>query len=134
MAANLGAALLAEIAAKTETAITPGKGVEEALALLATTFDAVVGTIRSALPTAPVTVETSADPATVRESLCHLKKLFKNDNGDAADFIIDVRPALSRVLTESEINSLASLMGDFDFGAALKSLSDISARLALKLE
>ncbi len=133
-AANLGATAVAEMAAKTETAITTSHGVEEALALLVPTFYAVVGAIRSALPTAPVTVETAADPATVRESLSHLNKLLKNDDGDAADFIIDVRPALSRVLTEAEINTLASLIGNFDFGAALKSLSDIAAHLALKLE
>jgi hypothetical protein len=38
------------------------------------------------------------------------------------------------VLTESEINTLTGLVGDFDFEAALRSLANISARLSLKLE
>ena len=54
-AANFGATLLAEIAAKTEIAITTSHGVEETLSSLALSSDAVVGAIRSALPTAPVT-------------------------------------------------------------------------------
>ena len=133
-AANLGATSLAEIAAKTETAITTSHGVEETLRSLALSFDTVVGAIRSALPPAPVTVEPSADPATVRESLSRLKTLLRNDDSDAADFITDVRPALSRVLTETEMCTLAGLVGNFDFEGALNSLSEIAARLSLKLE
>jgi hypothetical protein len=63
-----------------------------------------------------------------------LKSLLKNDDGDAADFILDARPGLSRVLTEAEMNTLAGQVGNFDFAAALHSLCDIAARLSLKLE
>jgi hypothetical protein len=100
-------------------------------------FDSVTAAIRTALPSEQGSVgdaRASADPATVREPLNRLKKLLKNDDGDASDFIIDARPALSRVLTESEINTLTGLVGDFDFEAALRSLANISARLSLKLE
>jgi signal transduction histidine kinase/CheY-like chemotaxis protein len=136
-AANLGATALAEVAAKAETALTKGQGVEDALKSLAISFEALTAAIRTALPNEQVAAgdaQVSADPATVREPLNRLRKLLKNDDGDASDFIIDARPALSRVLTESEINTLTGLVGNFDFEAALKSLANISARLSLKLE
>ena len=82
----------------------------------------------------PAATAESADPATVREPLLRLKTLLKNDDGDAADFILDARPSLSRVLTEAEMDALAGHVGNFDFAAALHSLSDIAARLSLKLE
>jgi hypothetical protein len=74
------------------------------------------------------------DPVTVLEPLLRLKTLLKNDDGDAADFILDARPGLLRVLTEAEMDTLAGHVGNFDFAAALHSLSDIAARLSLKLE
>jgi signal transduction histidine kinase/CheY-like chemotaxis protein len=136
-AANLGATALAEVAAKVETALTRGEGVEDALNSLALSFDSVTAAIRAALPgeqAAAGTGQAPADPSTVLQPLTRLKQLLKNDDGDAADFILDARPALSSVLTEAEINTLTGLVGNFDFEAALKSLSGISARLSLKLE
>jgi hypothetical protein len=76
----------------------------------------------------------SAAPATVKEPLAKLKNLLAHDDGEAADFILESRPLLSKVLTESEINTLAGFIGNFDFESALKSLAEISARLSLKLE
>jgi signal transduction histidine kinase/DNA-binding response OmpR family regulator/HPt (histidine-containing phosphotransfer) domain-containing protein len=136
-AANLGATALADVAAKAETAINLGQGVEETLRALAVSFDTVLAAIRSALPAelvAPAATAASADPSTVREPLTGLAKLLKNDDGDATDFILDARPVLSKVLTEVEINTLSEQVGNFDFEAALKSLFDIAARLSLKLE
>ncbi len=136
-AANLGATALAEVAAKAESALTSATGVEPALNALAHSFEAVVTAIRSALPSeqaASGDAEGSADPTTVVEPLVRLRKLLKNDDGEASDFIIDVRPCLSRVLTETEINTLSGHVGNFDFEAALRSLSDIAARLSLRLE
>jgi len=136
-AANLGAAALAEVAARAETAITTGQGIDDALQSLALSFDTVAAAIRAALPAeqaAASSTATSADPATVAEPLARLNKLLKNDDGDAADFILEARPNLSRVLTEAEINTLSGLVGNFDFAAALNSLSGIAARLSLKLE
>jgi signal transduction histidine kinase/CheY-like chemotaxis protein len=136
-AANLGATALAEVAAKVETALTRGESVEDALNSLALSFDTVTAAIRSALPgeqAAAGTGQAPADPSTVLQPLTRLKQLLKNDDGDAADFILDARPALSSVLTEAEITTLTGLVGNFDFEAALKSLSGISARLSLKLE
>jgi len=60
--------------------------------------------------------------------------LLKNDDGDASDFILEARPGLSKVLTQSEITALTDLVGNFDFEAALNTLSRIAARLSLKLE
>jgi HPt (histidine-containing phosphotransfer) domain-containing protein len=136
-AANLGATALAEVAAKAETALTSGQAVEPALNSLAVSFEAVVAAIRSALPSEQVvarSAEGSADPAIVVEPLTRLKTLLKNDDGEASDFIIDARPRLSRVLTEEEIDTLSGQVGNFDFAAALNSLSGIATRLSLKLE
>jgi signal transduction histidine kinase/DNA-binding response OmpR family regulator/HPt (histidine-containing phosphotransfer) domain-containing protein len=136
-AANLGAAALADVAAKVETAINLRQGVDEALGALAGSFDTVLAAIRAALPAeqvAPVAGAASADPSTVRQPLTRLAKLLKNDDGDAADLILDARPVLSQVLREVEIDTLSEQVGNFDFEAALKSLFDIAARLSLKLE
>jgi hypothetical protein len=60
--------------------------------------------------------------------------LLKNDDGDAADYILEVGPSLSKVLTAAEINTLTGLVGNFNFEAALVSLSTIADRLSLRLE
>jgi signal transduction histidine kinase/DNA-binding response OmpR family regulator/HPt (histidine-containing phosphotransfer) domain-containing protein/HAMP domain-containing protein len=136
-AANLGASSLAGVAAKAEAAILSGQRVEESLQSLASSFESTVAAIRSALPTEPVSdagSKPSGDPVTVREPLSRLNKLLKSDDGDAADFILEARPALSRVLTEAELNSLSGQIGNFDFAAALNSLSAITSRLLIKLE
>jgi hypothetical protein len=41
---------------------------------------------------------------------------------------------LSKVLTAAEINTLTGLVGNFNFEAALVSLSTIADRLSLRLE
>ena len=136
-AANLGATAVAEVAAKAESAILSAKGIEEALRSLETSFAITAAAIRAALPSEPVAGGNggaSADPTTIVAPLMRLKTLLTNDDGDAADFILDARPSLSRVLTETEMNTLAGQVGNFDFAAALHSLSDIAARLSLKLE
>jgi two-component system sensor histidine kinase/response regulator len=136
-AANLGATAVAEVAAKAESAILSGQEIEEALRSLETSFATTAVAIRAALPSETVAGGNgggSVDPATILEPLMRLKSLLKNDDGDAADFILDARPGLSRVLTEAEMNTLAGQVGNFDFAAALHSLSDIAARLSLKLE
>jgi HPt (histidine-containing phosphotransfer) domain-containing protein len=135
-AANLGAAPVAEMAAKAEAAIPSGQSVEEYLQSLESSLASAVSAIRSALPVeaaAPGFVP-SDDPSAVREPLTRLNKLLKNDDGDAADFILEARSALSTVLTETELNALSGHIGNFDFVAALTLMSAISSRLSLKLE
>jgi hypothetical protein len=66
--------------------------------------------------------------------LARLKRLLESDDGEAADFIIDARPALSGVLTATEIEALSGHVGDFNFEAALKCLSGIASRLSLNLK
>jgi two-component system sensor histidine kinase/response regulator len=133
-AANLGAVSLAEVAAKAETALTSGAGVEETLGALATSLESTVAAIRSGLPPEEAAATCGGDPATVLKPLTRLKKLLKNDDGEASDFIIEARPVLSKVLTEVELNTLSDRVGNFDFAGALNSVSEISARLSLKLE
>ncbi len=136
-AANLGASALAEVASRTEAAINARSGVEPILNELAASLETVVAAIRSALPDEQAASGgggNSADPATVRPQLLRLKTLLKNDDGDAADFILEARPGLAKVLTEAELALLSEPIGNFDFAAALKALSGIAARLSLNLE
>ena len=136
-AANLGATAVAEVAAKAEAAIQGGQSAEEFLKSLESSLASAVGAIRAALPDHTGTAAgpaPSGDPATVREPLKRLNELLKNDDGDAADFILEARPRLSGALTEAELNALSTQIGNFDFAAALNSISGITARLSLKLE
>jgi PAS domain S-box-containing protein len=130
VAGNLGATGLAEAAKKAETAVKTGQGLEVALDSLSRSLAAIVEPIRAELPAEVVAGEASADPAAAADSLGRLKKMLESDDGEAADFILDARPHLSGVLTGAEIDTFAELVGNFDFAAALKCLSDISARLS----
>jgi two-component system sensor histidine kinase/response regulator len=133
-AANLGAASLAEVAAKAEAALTRRAGIENALSDLASALEETVAAIQTALPPEQAISATHGDPATVLKPLAQLKRLLSNDDGEASDFIIEARPTLSKVLTDIELNALSERVGNFDFAGALKSVSEISARLSLKLE
>ena len=133
-AANLGAASLAEVAAKAEVALTKGAGIENGLSDLASALETTVAAIQIALPPEQAISATHGDPATVLKPLAQLKKLLSNDDGEASDFIIEARPTLSKVLTDLELSALSERVGNFDFAGALKSVSEISARLSLKLE
>jgi two-component system sensor histidine kinase/response regulator len=136
-AANLGATALAEVAAKTESAIESNRGIAPALEALSSSLDSTVSAIFAALPketTPPSSTGDSADSGNVAQPLSHLKKLLENDDGEASDYIIDARPNLARVLTPAEIDTLIAHVGNFAYTDALRSLSSIAARLSLKLE
>jgi hypothetical protein len=70
----------------------------------------------------------------VAQPLSRLKKLLEQDDGDAADFILEAQPNLSKVLTAGEIGTLIGQVGNFAYADALQTLSSIAARLSLKLE
>jgi len=135
-AGTLGVIALSEAAAKTETAIKTGQGIDNALASLSVDLAAAVGAIRGALPDEAATNGGggSRDPTTVVEPLTQLKRLLETDDGEAADFMIDARSQLAGVLTPTEIETLSELVGDFNFDSALKCLSSIADRLSLSLE
>jgi two-component system sensor histidine kinase/response regulator len=136
-AANLGAAAVANSAAEAETAIKAGQPVQPLLDTLATHLHAVVQAIRSVLPNeqlAQSAVSAAADPAAVASPLRNLKKLLSNDDGDAADFILEAQPDLAKALTGSEISSLSDFVSNYDFVGALKCVAAIANRLGLKLE
>jgi hypothetical protein len=65
--------------------------------------------------------------------LSQLKRLLETDDGEAADFMIDVRSQLAGVLTPTELMSIEAYIADYDYKAALESLSLISTRLSLAL-
>jgi two-component system sensor histidine kinase/response regulator len=133
-AGTLGAASLAEAAASAETAIKTRQGVDAALKALSRSLDPVLAAIVKALPeesSGNGAGGTSGDPATVKEPLIRLKTLLENDDGEAADYIIDVKSRFKGVLTPAEIKMLSERIGNFDFDAALKCISGIALRLSL---
>jgi two-component system sensor histidine kinase/response regulator len=134
-AGTLGVNTLSEAAAKAETAIKTGQGIDNALASLSVDLAAAVGAIRAALPDEAATNGGgSRDPTTVVAPLTQLKRLLESDDGEAADFMIDARSQLAGVLTPTEIETLSELVGDFNFDSALKCLSSIADRLSLRLK
>jgi two-component system sensor histidine kinase/response regulator len=136
-AGTLGATALSEAAAKAETAIKNGRGVDKALRSLSVSLKAVVEAISAALPE-EVSLETanqnSIDPAAVVEPLTQLKRLLENNDGAAAKFAVEARPSLSRVLTGAEMETLSGSVRKYDFVAARKCIADIAARLSLDLK
>jgi two-component system sensor histidine kinase/response regulator len=135
--ANLGADALAEEAAKVEVAIESKRGVAPALDALSQSLNATTAAIRTALPAespVPECATCTVEPAAVAQPLSRLKRLLEADDGEASDFILEVRPQLSKVLTATEIDALIGNVGNFAYGDALKSLSNILARLSLTLE
>lgn len=135
--ANLGANALSEAAAACEAAIAANLPAGSALEALTRTLDLMVGAIRTALPAASTPTNSpsgNGDPSTLVQPLSQLKKLLQADDGDASDFLLEVRPVLSQVLTSAEIESLLAHVGNFAYSDALQSLSAISNRLSLTLE
>lgn len=136
-AGTLGAGMLAEAAARAETAIKSGRGIDEAVRSLSLSLDPVLAELRAALPGDTAgngAGARSGDPASVKEPLARLKRLLETDDGEAAEFIVDTRPLLAGVLTPAEIKTLGDRVGNFDFETALKCLSGIASRLSLNLE
>jgi two-component system sensor histidine kinase/response regulator len=136
-AANLGANSLAEKAAKVEAAIESKRGVARALEALSQSLNATIAAIRTAVPAESPARDSAVgavEAAAIVQSLARLKRLLQADDGEASDFILEVRPQLSKVLPAAEIDALMSDIGNFAYGDALSSLSHIVARLSLTLE
>jgi two-component system sensor histidine kinase/response regulator len=133
--ANLGAAALAESAAKAEAAIQSNQPASDVLEALSKSLAATTAAIRSALALDRQTpIALNGDPATVAQPLARLKKLLESDDGDASDFVLDARPQLAKVLTPAELDGLVVQVGNFAYADALQSLSTIASRLSLTLE
>jgi two-component system, sensor histidine kinase and response regulator len=136
-AANLGATAVANAAAELETAIKMGGNVPPLLEATGASLTTVVQAIRAALPQEQVVDSVgsaAADPASVLAPLRRLKTLLANDDGDAADFIVDAQADLAKVLTGPEITALRDFVGNYDFIGALKCVTEIAGRLGLRLE
>jgi two-component system sensor histidine kinase/response regulator len=134
-AGNLGAASLAEAAARAEVAIDSKQSVSTAVDEMSFCLDATIRAIRAALPAeTPDAGKSNADPSSVIQPLMHLKKLLDTDDGAASDFILNAQSNLSKVLTAVEMEALASQVGNFAYAEALQTLSMIAARLSLNLE
>jgi two-component system sensor histidine kinase/response regulator len=133
--ANLGAASLAECAAKTEDAIRSNQSPSAAIEELSRSLADTVAAIRAALPSESTASHPAAtDPTTVAPPLNKLKKLLEADDGEAPDFVVEARPQLLKVLTAAEVDMLAGQVGNFAYADALQSISGIAQRLALTLE
>jgi signal transduction histidine kinase/CheY-like chemotaxis protein len=136
-AANLGVSAVAQAAAEAESAIDSNQDIPHVLEALSRSLDASLAAIRSALPKeiAPNnSALTAGDPSIVAQPLSQLKKLLESDDGDAADFILDVRPNLCKVLTPTEVDALVGHVSNFAYSDALQSLSGIATRLSISLE
>jgi len=136
-AANLGANALAASAASVEMAIKTRGSVESPLAELEKSLAATVAAIHEALPQQPSEPSVSGgngDLTFATPALSRLKKLLEADDSEAAEFIVEARGTLSAVLNAREVESLEQMVGDFNYEGALRAVSEIAARLSLKLE
>jgi two-component system sensor histidine kinase/response regulator len=135
-AGTLGAMAVSESAAKAEVAIRNGQCIESSLTCLSNDLANAVQAIQAALPKEGTAKDRGAsiDSRIALEPLLQLKRLLENDDGEAADFIIEARSTLSGVLTDMEIENLSELVGDFNFEAAVACLSSIISRLERNLE
>ena len=70
------------------------------------------------------------DTATAVKELRHLTTMLESDDGDAVDYLIEIKSQMLGPLTETEIDELAELVSEFDFEAALTSASKILSRLS----
>jgi HPt (histidine-containing phosphotransfer) domain-containing protein len=133
--ANLGATCLAATAAKVEEAIEANETVQPALEHLSQSLEATILAIHKALPDeSPAPSSTAGDTSTIVQHLSRLKKLLEADDGEAPDFLLQVRSKLLTVLTISEIETLSFHIGNFGYSDALRALSGIAERLSLVLE
>jgi hypothetical protein len=108
-----------------------------ALNSLSRALDSTIAAIRTALPAEPAAVPATAfngDPQALLAPLTHLKNLLAADDGDADDFLLELRPTLAAVLTPAELNSLSTHVGNFAYSDALQLLASIASRLSLTLE
>jgi CheY-like chemotaxis protein len=136
-AGTLGAVALSEAAANAESAIKTGHDVEAALKALSLSLDPVLAGITKALPdesSGNGTTTPAGDPAAIKEPLIRLRKLLESDDGEAADYVLDVKSRFKGVLTPAEIKLLSGSVDNFDYDAALKCISGIASRLSLNLE
>jgi len=133
--ANLGASCLAATAAKAEEAIAANEAVQPALEHLSQSLETTILAIHKALPEeSPPLSSTAGDPSTIVKLLSRLKELLEADDGEAPDFLLQVRPKLLTMLTISELETLSLHVGNFAYSDALQALSGIAERLSLVLE
>ncbi len=136
-AANLGANALATAAGNVELAIKTESEIEPALVEMERTLSAAVSAIQKTLPSSEKVesiLSGNGDPSLVLQPLSRLKNLLEADDSEAAEFILEVQSSFSEVLSRTEIETLAQMVGNFDYESALRAVSGIADRLSLKLE
>jgi two-component system, sensor histidine kinase and response regulator len=109
VAGTIGAGDLAEAAASVEAGLRDSLDVASALATLTKKLTAVIGGIHAVDPGDPARPATAAagSPSVGIEGLRALKKLLDQDDGEAADLMVEVAPALSGLLTGEELKTLS---------------------------
>ena len=136
VAATLGAASLSATAAEAEAAIRTGQDPERTLRALSLALDPLMKAIAAVWPPEADdggAATPSGDPRTVVAPLARLKQLLEADDGEASDYVIDAKSQLTGILTPAEIATLSTQVGNFEFDAALESLSGIASRLSIDL-
>jgi HPt (histidine-containing phosphotransfer) domain-containing protein len=135
-ASTLGVNALAAVAAGAEAALKADRSLDEKLDSLSQSLGAIVEAVRAALPE-PANGEPPhaiKDRVAVQKWLIRLKRLLENDDPEVTFILAEAEPHLSEALTPAEMRNLDSWVGEFDFGAALKCIAGIGARLSLTLE
>ena len=135
-AANLGVNEVATSAANVETAIKTKGDVESPLRELETSLATSIAAVKAALPYAKeerVSTGDDGSPAAVVEALSRLKQLLESDDSEAAEFIVEKQSMLLATLGGTEMEMLSRMVGDFDYEGALRAVSEITERLALKI-
>jgi signal transduction histidine kinase/CheY-like chemotaxis protein len=132
VAANIGIVSVSSAAAKLEQAIGEENGVvtpslEEFRTVLGRQIDAIQQGLRNAAP-----VEPSSEPRApfnaVEASvlLTKLKVLLEASDGEAGEAFLPLASALAGRVAEPKLEILGRAINEFDFEAALKSLSEIA--------
>jgi len=136
-ASTLGIDAVAEIAARVESLIKTGATAHDLdLREFEIQLSSAVASIQDTLASAPApaaSVEPAADPSVIAQPLSKLKALLENDDGEAAEFILEQQTHLARALSSEEIERLSRSVGNFDFQSGLDEISAICQRLSLVL-
>ena len=114
-AANLGATAVADAAAEVETAIESGQGVAARAGFAGHLASRGCTGNPLGLADEQVAVDGGVAPPIPPRCVAPLRKLTKllsNDDGDAADFILDAQPDFAKVLTAAEIATSSVFVGN----------------------
>ena len=136
---NLGAKNINKLAAELEGSLKNRNVglLETALSGLAVELAHVVEAISNSLGTRTAEIPPRASASDLTETVALLKQtkqLLADDDGAALDFLLEARPRIDGIISDTDLNALQNAVSDFDFAAALDYLNGIAQRNKLSLE